>query len=229
MTTTEQKALYADRNPRKLEPHYTAHVIAMTREDLHSKSDIAAELAWRDQQVEALRAQLPDFQGLPKRKLEDLLTQGYRINGFAIAREVEGSDPQRGFITVDGLVGWWTPGLQALERAHEAMEKLKGRIGEMSELLDATTTERDDLRIQVEALKKVADSLPWYDFGTRPAVRGFEVAVNAGALQMVRNALQRDADEGKQSRKEMLAELEATIRPLAAAPQPTESAQKGGV
>jgi len=58
MSTTEQKALYADRNPCKLEPHYTAHVMAMTREDLHSKSDIAAELAWRDQEIEALRAQV---------------------------------------------------------------------------------------------------------------------------------------------------------------------------
>ena len=39
---------YAKRTPWALEPHYSAHVEAMTAEGLHEKSDIAAELAWRD-------------------------------------------------------------------------------------------------------------------------------------------------------------------------------------
>jgi len=51
---------------------------------------------------------------------------------------------------------------------------------------------------------------------TAEARHGFYVLVNAGALQMVRNALKRDADEGKQSRREILEELEATIRPVQA-------------
>ncbi len=38
----------------ELEPHYSAHVSAMTAEALHGKSDIAAELAWRDQRIAAL-------------------------------------------------------------------------------------------------------------------------------------------------------------------------------
>lgn len=38
------------------------------------------------------------------------------------------------------------------------------------------------------------------------------VMVDAGALQMVRNALQRDAEEGKTARAEMLAELDAATR-----------------
>ena len=46
--------LYADRDPSKLEPWYSQHVNAMTAEGLHSKSDIAAELAHRDRQIREL-------------------------------------------------------------------------------------------------------------------------------------------------------------------------------
>jgi hypothetical protein len=52
MTDTK---LYADRAPWKLEPHYSAHVAAMTSEGLHSKADIAAELAFRDKALEEVR------------------------------------------------------------------------------------------------------------------------------------------------------------------------------
>lgn len=37
--------------------HYCRHVDHMTREKLHSKSDIAAELGWRDMQIAKLTAQ----------------------------------------------------------------------------------------------------------------------------------------------------------------------------
>lgn len=37
--------------------HYCRHVDHMTREQLHSKSDIAAELGWRDMQIAALKAE----------------------------------------------------------------------------------------------------------------------------------------------------------------------------
>src|SRR5690606_10050097 len=47
--------LYADRDPSELEPWYSQHVNAMTAEGLHSKSDIAAELAHRDRQIRELR------------------------------------------------------------------------------------------------------------------------------------------------------------------------------
>lgn len=40
--------------------HYFKHVSAMTVEALHSKSDIAAELAYRDCEIEKLRAELKD-------------------------------------------------------------------------------------------------------------------------------------------------------------------------
>lgn len=40
-----------------LEPHYSRHVSAMTSEGLYGKSDIAAELAWRDQRIAELETQ----------------------------------------------------------------------------------------------------------------------------------------------------------------------------
>jgi phage shock protein A len=46
------------RNVRDLEPHYTRHVAAMTAEVLHDKGDIAAELAYRDQQIEKVTTSL---------------------------------------------------------------------------------------------------------------------------------------------------------------------------
>lgn len=51
--------LYAVRNPQELDRlgnYYSRHVIAMTEEDLYSKSDIAAELAHRDLEIDRLKA-----------------------------------------------------------------------------------------------------------------------------------------------------------------------------
>lgn len=51
--------LYADRGMDVLrEPEYMAHVQAMTAEALHSKADIAAELAFRDIQVKKARKRI---------------------------------------------------------------------------------------------------------------------------------------------------------------------------
>ena len=38
-----------------VEPYYSRHVAAMTAEELHSKADIARQLAWRDQRIAALK------------------------------------------------------------------------------------------------------------------------------------------------------------------------------
>ncbi|MDR5020524.1 hypothetical protein RF657_19360 [Yersinia rochesterensis] len=46
------------RIPWELEPYYSRHVIAMTREELHGKSDIACELAFRDKQIADTEAEL---------------------------------------------------------------------------------------------------------------------------------------------------------------------------
>lgn len=49
------EALYARRDHRALGDHYIRHVDHMTSEGLHSKSAIAAELAWRDSQIQKLQ------------------------------------------------------------------------------------------------------------------------------------------------------------------------------
>ena len=52
---------YAKRDHRALGEHYLRHVSAMTGEGLHAKSDIAAELAWRDAEIERLRKTLDEI------------------------------------------------------------------------------------------------------------------------------------------------------------------------
>lgn len=53
--------MYGDRDLMAMDiagNHYCRHVDHMTRESLHSKSDIAAELGWRDMQIAALQQKL---------------------------------------------------------------------------------------------------------------------------------------------------------------------------
>lgn len=59
--------------------------------------------------LSAIRAlsELPDFSHVATRKLQDLQERGYSITGYAIEKPVEGSQPERGFITAGGFVGWW--------------------------------------------------------------------------------------------------------------------------
>jgi len=52
------KNLYAERDIINLGKLYTEHVSHMTSEDLHSKSAIAAELAFRDNEIAKLKAKL---------------------------------------------------------------------------------------------------------------------------------------------------------------------------
>lgn len=54
---------YAERDAMQLDKdggYYSRHIQSMTREGLHSKGDIAAELAWRDQQIDQLKADLEE-------------------------------------------------------------------------------------------------------------------------------------------------------------------------
>ena len=52
--------LYEERDIENLDS-YCDHVSAMTKEKLHSKSDIAAELAFRDQEIKRLNILLGDI------------------------------------------------------------------------------------------------------------------------------------------------------------------------
>ncbi len=49
---------YAERDIEQLGDYYMVHVDAMTVESLHSKSGIAAELAFRDQRIAELEKEL---------------------------------------------------------------------------------------------------------------------------------------------------------------------------
>jgi hypothetical protein len=44
-----------DLNPAALEPHLSQHKLALTAEGLDGKADIAEQLAWRDQRLEAAK------------------------------------------------------------------------------------------------------------------------------------------------------------------------------
>lgn len=48
--------LYPEQDIEMLGDYYIRHVEAMTAEGLHEKSDIAAQLAWRDREIERLKA-----------------------------------------------------------------------------------------------------------------------------------------------------------------------------
>lgn len=52
--STRGTPTYPAHRPWELEPHYSRHVSAMTSEGLHSKADIAEQLAWRDKRIEEL-------------------------------------------------------------------------------------------------------------------------------------------------------------------------------
>lgn len=54
----------------------------------------------------------PDFTELGARKLAELQANGYRITGYCFERQVEGTQPQRGFVDFAGFVGWWRAGMQ---------------------------------------------------------------------------------------------------------------------
>ena len=52
---------YADRNCIDLDEaggYYCRHIMAMTKEGLHDKTDIACELAWRDKRIDRLEAEI---------------------------------------------------------------------------------------------------------------------------------------------------------------------------
>lgn len=72
--------------------HYGVHIHAMTKEDLHSKSDIAVELAWRDLRIEQLIAQLEASQkenGVVRNKYESMSTAYSSVTAELAKAEAE--------------------------------------------------------------------------------------------------------------------------------------------
>lgn len=54
--------LYAERDIMAMGNYYMRHVDRMTREGLHAKSDIAAELGFRDMEIDRLRARVAELE-----------------------------------------------------------------------------------------------------------------------------------------------------------------------
>jgi len=66
MMSCKCKPIYAKRNTEAQGSHYTKHVCHMTGEGLHDKSEIAAELAHRDIEIERLNAIIGSAVGICK-------------------------------------------------------------------------------------------------------------------------------------------------------------------
>lgn len=63
-----EKLYDKDRCPMELQPYFGRHMCAMTAEDLHDKSDIAIELAYRDKIIDELKARV----GVLEQRVSDL-------------------------------------------------------------------------------------------------------------------------------------------------------------
>lgn len=57
---------YENHDARKLGKFYTDHVLAMTSEQLHSKADIAIQLAYRDKKIKSMQAEIDEGIGAIK-------------------------------------------------------------------------------------------------------------------------------------------------------------------
>lgn len=102
----------------------------------------------------------------------------------------------------------------------EALEDWKRRVNTIA----ACSRKDDRYRVGAELKQDIAGAIEALKAApaaqaVEPAVvvPGQRVTVNAGALQMVVNALRRDAAEGKTARDEMADELLATVAPAPAA------------
>jgi hypothetical protein len=55
---------YGHDDARDYEPYFSRHLMAMTAEDLHSKGDIACELAYRDARIAELEEEIKRLRGI---------------------------------------------------------------------------------------------------------------------------------------------------------------------
>lgn len=76
--------MYEKRNTIELGEYYTRHVYAMTAEQLHSKADIAAELAYRDKEIDRLKESLSNIAD-PIEHLKRNLTKGCEFDAHTTA------------------------------------------------------------------------------------------------------------------------------------------------
>ena len=95
------KKLYADRDTIGQGQVYVDHVLAMTRESLHNKSDIAAELAERDIEIAVLKLKNDQLKVMVwdtgcREALEALLNMD--VNGHALQDRLQFSAKGRALL-----------------------------------------------------------------------------------------------------------------------------------
>jgi hypothetical protein len=79
----------------------------------------------------AERVQQPQFEGLPKRKLDDLLARGWEISGYAIHK-----DGEHGLVTTGGFVGWFTTAQNNASEAERLLAEARAERDELQQLFD---------------------------------------------------------------------------------------------
>ena len=120
---------YAERDASALDEaggYYIRHVSAMTKEGLHSKSDIAAELGFRDMRIDQLN-----------HRINQLLTE-CNVTGVAIERAISGQLP----LTAHPLAERFRmiAGLSATRNALEVqVDNLEQQRDELLEALEEVT------------------------------------------------------------------------------------------
>ncbi len=109
MTTAK---LYPPQDPIKLGAHYTRHIAAMTTEELHSKADIAEQLAWRDLEIEHLRLAVNwenDCSEQYRMSLEQVTCQWRTAQAAALTRLLQMMSPGVGIHFRRRGGRWWNP------------------------------------------------------------------------------------------------------------------------
>lgn len=99
---------YADRDIMDLDRrggYYCRHISSMTVEGLHSKSDIAAELAHRDFEIDKLRSQIDSITKGQRLKFEDWVTRYSLSKEEVLAKFNDGRYQVRS--TQKQWQGWW--------------------------------------------------------------------------------------------------------------------------
>lgn len=139
--------MYEQRDLEALGQHYMNHVVAMTAEELHSKADIAAELAWRDQEIERLRGEVERL------RLE--LQSGENMNGILLKRD-EGQKKQIESLTKerDELKLFHSQSIKNWQANNEKLEaEVAGLSGaNKSLLMDCGRLEGENIGLKKEKL-----------------------------------------------------------------------------
>lgn len=65
--------------------------------------DVETALARAEAERDEAREALPSFEGVAKTKLDDLISRGWEVCGYAIIK-----DGQFGLVTTGAFVGWWS-------------------------------------------------------------------------------------------------------------------------